>query len=306
MKTVRTIHRTTKFAFQNFWRNIWLTFATVLVFALTLVTINILIGLNQIAQTAIESVEDQIDVSVYFEQGTTEGIIFGAQEYLFSLSQVENVEYVSADDAYIRFLDRHKNNPDILQALDTVELNPFGGSLVVTATSPEHFDFILEALNNPTFGDSIKQKDFTDHKRVIERIENFTDRAMIFMYFLAGIFALIAILIVLNSIRVSIYTHREEIGIMKLVGANNSFVRLPFIIEAILMSLIATAITAAIVLPALQVIEPSLSTFFDGGEVGLYAYYTTNWLMIFGGQFAGLSILAMIASALALSRYLRF
>jgi len=283
-----------------------LTFATILVFALTLITINILIVLNQIAHKAIESVEDQIDVSVYFEQGTTESIIFGAQDYLLSLSQVENAEYVSADDAYIKFLERHKNNPEILQALDTVELNPFGGSLVVTATDPDHFDFILEALNNPTFGDSVKQKDFTDHKQVIARIENFTERAMVFMYFLAGIFALIAILIVLNSIRVSIYTHREEIGIMKLVGANNSFVRLPFIIEAILMSLVATGLTVAIVMPTLQAIEPSISTFFGGASVGLYDYYAINWLQIFGAQFVGLAIIATIASALALGRYLRF
>lgn len=306
MKTVRTIHRTTKFALQNFWRNIWLTFATILVFTLTLITINILIVLNQIAHQAIESVEDQIDVSVYFEQGTTEEIIFGAQDYLLSLAQVEDVRYVSADDAYVSFSQRHRNNPEILRALDTVELNPFGGELVVTAVDPNNFDFILEALNNPTFGDSIKQKDFTDHKQVIAKIESFTERAMIVIYILAGIFAFIASLIVLNSIRVSIYTHREEIGIMKLVGANNSFVRLPFIIEAILMSLVATGLTVALVLPVLQIIEPSISNFFTVTSIGLYDYYIVNWLPIFVSQFVGLAILATMASALALSRYLRF
>ena len=305
MKTARTIHRTTKFALQNFWRNIWLTLATVLVFALTLLTINILITLNHIAGSAIDSVEEKIDVSVYFKQGTSEALIFGASDYLSSLSQVETVEYVSEDEAFIRFSEQHSKNPEILLALDTVELNPFGGSLVTTARSPEDFGFILEALNNPTFGDSIKEKDFTDHQRIIERITSFTDNARIFMFFLAGIFAFIAILIVLNSIRVSIYTHREEIGIMKLVGASNSFVRLPFLIEAVFMSLLAVGITMAVVYPSLGVIEPVVSSFFESSSVGLRAYYASEGWMIFGGQFVGLAVLSILATTIALKRYMK-
>jgi len=305
MKTLRTIHRTTKFAFQNFWRNIWLTLATILVFVLTLVTINILLSMNYMTDVAINSVENRIDVSVYFDEEASEEIIIGAKDYLLALSQVKNVEYVSADEAYIRFTEANKNKPDVLRALDTIETNPLGGSLIITAHDTADFDFILEVLDNPTFGKYITRKDFSDHKVVIERIQNVTENIKLFMYFLAAVFAFIASLIVLNSIRVSIYTHKEEIAIMRLVGADNGFIRLPFIIESIIMSLLATVLTIALVLPSAKAAEPALSTFFDGTEIGMHAYFVTNWLTIFGTQFLILSALAILASIIAIRRYLR-
>ena len=130
---MRTLHRTTKFALQNIGRNIWLSVATVLVFVLTLSTINILITLHVLTDAAIQSVEDQIDVSVYFKKGTSEEIIFGAQDYVSSLSQVSKVEYVSGEEALKRFSERHRYDARILEALTVVETNPFGGELIVSA-----------------------------------------------------------------------------------------------------------------------------------------------------------------------------
>lgn len=305
MKSARTIHRTAKFAVQNFWRNIWLSIATILVFLLTLVTINMLVTLNVLTNAAIGSVEDQIDVSVYFEAGTSEEIIFGAQEYLQGLSQVELVEYVSAEEALVRFSQKHKNDSDILGALETVETNPFGGSLIVSATDTEDFAFILEALDNPTFSESIQEKDFDDHERIIERISGFTERVRIFAFGMGAVFVFIAMLIVFNAIRVAIYTHREEIGIMKLVGASNSFIRLPFLLEGVLFSFVATILMAAISYPVINVLEPSLSLFFDGQDIGLMAYYLHNWWFVFGLQFIGLSVLSAISASWAMNRYLK-
>ena len=305
MNSLRTIHRTTRFAFQNIWRNIWLSLATVVIFVLTLLTINLLLTLNVLTDAAIQNVEDRIDVSVYFEKGTTEDMIFGAHDYLAGLSQVEGVEYVSAEEALIRFSNKHSNNTDVISALDIVETNPFGGSLIVTAQNPEDFDFILEALNNPTFGEAIREKDFSDHENVIERINEVTSGIRLGAFVLAGVFTLIAVLIVLNSIRISIYTHREEIGIMRLVGASNSFIRLPFVLEAVVFSIVATFIAAAMIIPAAHAIEPQLNMFFGTSNVGLYDYYTQGALMVFGLQALGLAVLSVIASIFAMGRYLK-
>ncbi len=282
-----------------------MSIATILVFLLTLVTINMLVTLNVLTNTAIGSVEDQIDVSVYFEAGSSEEIIFGAQEYLQGLSQVEVVEYVSAEEALVRFSEKHRNDPEILGALETVEANPFGGSLIVKARDTEDFAFILEALDNPTFAESIQKKDFDNHQRIIDRIDAFTERLRVFAFGMGAVFVFIALLIVFNSIRVAIYTHREEIGIMKLVGASNSFIRLPFLLEGVLFSFVATAIMAAISFPVINLLEPSLSEFFDGQQVGLMAYYLQNWWFVFGLQFVGLSILSAISASWAMNRYLK-
>ncbi len=267
--------------------------------------VNVLVTLNVLTQTAVESVEDRIDVSIYFKQGTPEKTILEAQDYLLGLSQVADVDYVSSENAYTRFSDRHRNDASILSALDTVETNPFGGSLIIRAESPDDFEFILEALNNPTFGEEIQRQDFDDHEKIIERINGLTYRVRGLALVVGGIFVIIAVLIVFNSIRVAIYTHREEIGIMKLVGASNGFIRMPFILEAVFFSFIATATMAGVLVPLAQVVEPQLNSFFDGREVGLLAYYTANWWIIFGAQFGALVILSVLSAMVAMSRYLK-
>lgn len=294
-----------RFALQNAGRNIWLAVATVLVFVLMLLTVNILVGLNVLTQAAIASVEERIDVSVHFSKGTSEALVVAAQDYLSGLSQVKSVEYISAEEALQRFTQQRRANDDILRAIDTVGANPLGPELIITAHTPEDFAFILEALSNPTFGDAIEQKNFSDHEQMIELIRGVTYKVRLFVFGLAGVFALIAILIVLNSIRVSMYTHREEIGIMRLVGADNHFIRLPFALEGVIFSVVATVIAALIILPVTAAIQPALTSFFEGATVGLNEYYLAHWYWIFGLQALGLSLLAIIASTFAMGRYLK-
>jgi len=281
-----------------------LSIATILVFVLTLTMINLLIVVHVLTQTAVQQVEDRIDVSVYFKRGTSEPTILEAREYLLGLSQVRSAQYVSSEEAYTRFTQRHRNDSSIINALSTIESNPFGGSLVIQARAPEDFEFILEALNNPQFGDAIEQKDFEDHERIIARIRSVTDRVQWFALGVGAVFLVIAVLIVFNAIRIAIYTHREEIGIMKLVGASNSFIRLPFLLESLIFSLVSTLIMAAILLPALQVLDPQLSAFFGTASIGLTEYVFSNGFLVFGGQFIVLAALSVLSASVAMSRYL--
>ena len=304
MKSARTILRAFKFALQNFWRNIWLSLATILVFVLTLTMINMLVVVHVLTQAAVSQVEDRIDVSVYFKRGTTETTILGAREYLINLSQVRSAEYISSEEAYARFTERHRSDASIIGALNTIESNPFGGSLVIQARNPEDFAFILEALNNPQFGDAIEKKDFDDHERIITRIQLVTQRIQWFALGVGAVFLLIAALIVFNAIRIAIYTHREEIGIMKLVGASNGFIRLPFVLEALLFSIISTLIMMVALLPVLQVIEPPISTFFGTASIGLFSFFVSNGLVVFGGQFLIVAFLSVVSASVAMSRYL--
>ena len=143
MKTHRSFARAFAFALQNIKRNVWLSIATVLVFALALLSVHTLIVLRVLTNAAIRGVEERIDVSVYFKKGTADDIVFGARDYLVGLSQVSEVKYVSAEEARERFVNRHKADDEILESLNVIETNPFSGSLVVSAKSPRDFDFIL-------------------------------------------------------------------------------------------------------------------------------------------------------------------
>lgn len=298
-------YRVTQFAFQNFWRNFWLSLITVSMLLLTLVTINILLVLNVITDRAIELVEDRIEVSVYFYDYTEDTTVSAAVAYLRGLSEVRDVVIVSATEAYDQFTARHKNDAEIMASLQELGQNPFGPSLIVKAYSPEDFAEIIDALDNPQFRDFIREKDFSDYQNIVERIRSTTDRIRAFGIALAVVFLLIAILIVFNTVRIGIFIHREEIAIMRLVGASNWFIKAPFLLEMILLSLIAVILSAAIVYPAVAFIEPQLSVYFGADSAGLVDYFARHGLLIFGGQFLALVIVTMFSTGLAMRKYLK-
>jgi cell division transport system permease protein len=299
-----SVYRIIKFAFQNFWRNFWLSIITISMLVLTLLSVNILVTLNVVTEEAINVVEDRIEISVYFYPETSQERVSSAAGYLRGLQQVRDVEIVTRDEALTRFRNRHQNDQAILQSLEEIEGNPFGPSLVVKAYSADDFPFIIDTLENPQFRDDIREKDFANYESLIERIRDITDRVRMFGYGLSAVFLAIAVLIVFNTVRIGIFIHREEIGIMKLVGATNWFIRAPFLFEAILFSLFATAIVAAIMFPSVAAMEPRFNEFLGGQSVGLVDYYQNNAWQLFGIQFAILALINMISTSFAMRKYL--
>ena len=300
-----SLTRILKFAWQNFWRNGWLSFITITILVLALLNVNALIVLNVIGQRAVEAVESKLDLSVSFKPDTSEELIAEAQGYLTGLSQVRTITALTPDEVLAAFKDEHEDDPDVLASLEEIDGNPFGAQLVITAHDPNDFAFIVEALQHPQYAPSIEETDYTDYQVMIDRINETTRQIQKGGIVVGGIFTLIALLIVFNSIRVAIYTHREEIGIMRLVGASGFFVRAPFLTEALFYTLLAVAIAFAIVYPLLQVVEPSLDAFLGTTKTGLVSFYNQHLLTLLAAQFIGFAILTVLSTSLAMRRYLR-
>lgn len=299
-----TALRAVKFAFQNFGRNFWLSLITVSMLVLTLLTVNVVVALQQVAGKAIAFAEERVEASVYFYPSTSEERIASAAGYLRGLPQVRDVEVITADEALDRFRERHASDEAILESLGEVGGNPFGPTLVVKAYGADDFPLILDALDNPQFRNDIREKDFSSFEDIIDRIRSTTDRIQAFGLALSGAFLLIAVLIVFNTVRIAIFVHREEIGIMKLVGATDAFVRAPFLIECAIYSLLAVAVVAAVVVPIAAVTDPKLSEFFGGEPVGLLDFFVGNWYWVFGTQLVFLTLTNMLATAVAMRKYL--
>jgi len=303
---MRSVGRLLKFAAQSIFRNFWLSFVTTSVLLLTLFTVNMLIVMNVLADATINSIEDKVQVEVYFNQGTSQDIQKSVHGYLAALPQVKDVAVIPADEALEAFKTLHADDPEILAALEEVGGNPIGDSLLISAHNPDDFEFVLAALDSsPEYAPYIKEKNFADHKAVIERLSGFSDQVRLGGLGLAGFFALISVLIVFNTIRVAIYVHRDEIAVMKLVGAQDWFVRGPFLLEAIFYSAAATAIMAGICVFVLKVLEPQIRSFFAGVDVSLATYYWENAILIFGAQFLALAALSMITTLFAMRKYLK-
>ncbi|KKW33192.1 MAG: Efflux ABC transporter, permease protein [Candidatus Uhrbacteria bacterium GW2011_GWA2_53_10] len=298
-------YRVLKFAGQNIWRNFWLSLITVSMLVLTLFSINLLLILNLVTDRATEFIEQRIEVSVYFKAGTPQARATGAAGYLRGLSQVRDVEVVTPEEALQRFRVRHATDEAILRSLEEIGRNPFGPALIVRARTAADFSFVLDALDNPQFKNDIREKDFTNYEQIIQRIRQTTDRVRWFGLGISLIFLVIATMIIFNTVRIGIFIHREEIGIMKLVGATDWFVRMPFILEAIIYSLAATAIVAAVILPAIAGLEPKINAFFDGASVGIVEYFRKEGLLLFTIQFLALALLNIVSTRMAMRKYLR-
>jgi cell division transport system permease protein len=222
-----------------------------------------------------------------------------------SLPEVKDVEYVSPVQALDRFSEMYRKDELVVESLGEIGSNPFGATLVVKARSLDDYPKIMAALEDPAFADLIEEKDFDDRQVMIGRIEDVARKIEWTGLIVSAIFALITLLIVFNTIRVSIYTHRNEIGIMRLVGASDGFIRGPFYVEAIIWTAVAMAMALALVLPAMAVIQPYLQRFFDAATVDLISFYQVNALSVFGLQFLAIVVMSLLTTKMATARYLR-
>jgi len=299
-----SLARITKHAFQNLGRNLWLTVMTVSVLAVTLVSVNVLLSLNVIARAVSGSLEQRVDVSVYLTPTATEDEVHGVRTYLAGLPQVSVVTTIPPEEALAKFRERHKDDTAVIAALDEVGDNPLGTTLVVRAKSIDQYPAILAAIDHPAYRTIIQEKNFEDYTTLIARVQGIKDKIQQFGIAVLGVFALIALIITVNAMRVSIFTRRDEIGIMKLVGASGSFIRGPYIIESVLLSLIALVIAGAAVIGAVYAGTPYLSHFL-GADPGLLAFYRSNAFVVSASEFIALSALTVLASTYAVGRYMK-
>ena len=300
-----TFWRIVSYAWKNFFRNAWIGLATVFVLVLSLLSVNVVVGVGAIMDRAVKTLEDKVDVTVFFKEKTPDAVLQQAQFFMAGLPQVKNVELKTPEQALKDFKDRHQNDPKILAALAELDANPLGASMVVKAKSTDDYPFLLEALKNPQFDFAIESKSYDDHAAAITKVQEIGNSVRFFGIVLIGIFAIFSVLIVYNAIRVAIYTQREEIGIMRLVGASGAFVRMPFVLEGMFLALLALGFAALIVMGSIAFVEPRLIPVFDGADPGLRVFFLLNgWelALIEGGVLIGL---VAMSSWAAVGKYLK-
>jgi cell division transport system permease protein len=285
-------------------RNIWLTIVTIIILILALFSINMLVTVNVITKTAVDSIKDKIDINLYLKPNAEENKIMALKAEIGNFSQVKEISYISKGEALESFKTKHQGDPDILEALRQLGENPLTPTLIIKAKSIEQYDELITKLNKIE-SDIIESRNFAGHKLLLAKIDNLSRKVNKVGVFVSLIFVVISILVVYNAIKVAIYTHRREIGIMKLVGASNWFVKSPFLISSIIYSLIGVIITGAIFYAFLFVLQPYLETFFVGYGINIISYFNQNFLYIFGLEFLAAAFINILASFTAIGRYSR-
>jgi len=295
--------RILKYGLQNFLRNSWLSIATISVMVLTLLVFHGLIIFNTIADTAILSLQDKIDISVYFKNLATEDDILKVERSLERLKEVKAVEYISQDKALAVFKDRHKDDRTITTALNELEENPLLASLNVKANNPEHYSSIASYLTAPELSDVVEKVTYSQNKLAIDRLASIVNAFESTGFGIAIVLALVAALITFNTIRLAIYSNREELKIMRLVGASNGFINGPFIITGLIYGAVSAVISLVIAMPAVAAVSPYVDVFIP--ELALQAYFYGNFALLLGYQLLFGLILGSVSAAVAVRRYLK-
>jgi cell division transport system permease protein len=297
-----SIYRIIKFSLQDIGRNIWLSVATITILVLALLSVNILMTVRVISSDASSAVQEKIDISLYVKPDVPESEINALREQIQGMEKVKSVIYISKDQALQDFRDKHENNQEVLSALKELGQNPLSPSLVIIPQNISEANLLINELriiDNPI----IESRDFSDNTMVLSKIENITSRVNDIGLVIILIFILTSVLVVYNTVRVAIYTHKQEIEIMRLVGASNAFIYLPHAFTAFIYSLISTVIIIVIFYPFLTLLQPYLEVFFTGYNVNILTYFVDNFAYIFGIQLIAIFFINVVASLLAVRRY---
>lgn len=294
--------RVIKFSLQDVARNIWLSIITVIIITLALFSVNLLLTVKILTSSSVNAIKEKVDVSLYLKSEAPEDSILALKSQIANLNSVKRVEYVSKQAAIESFRAKHKNNQEILQALLELGKNPLSPSLIIKPKDINNYDELIISLNKID-NDIIESRNFDDHKAILTKINNIAQKANQAGLFISSLFVLITVLVVYNAVRVAIFTHKREIGIMKLVGASTWFIRAPYLISGLIYALLGVIMIIIIIYPFLNLIQPYLATFFSGFEVNLLAYYNANFLLIFGLEFLAASLINVMASLVAVGKY---
>lgn len=293
---------------KNFARGGAVSAATVLIMTVTLAIIGSLIFLSALLTFTLDTIKDKVDVSVYFVTTASEADILSVKDRLENLPQVSNVSYTSAEDALIAFREKHANDQLTLQALEELGGNPLDASLSVRAKDPSEYESIVNFLEaSPALsvgGASIVDRiNYAQNKEVIDRLSLAIRATREIGFAIVILFAIASILIAFATVRLAIYTAKDEIGVMRLVGASNAYIQGPFIVTGVITGVFAALLVLLLLWPITLYTGSKTSDWFGG--FNLASYYAGNFALIFVIIMGSSIVLGAVASVFAIRRYLK-
>ena len=292
-----------------------MTFSSILMMTVTLFTLGIVLFVGVMLNTTLADLRDKADMSVYFTTDAPQEQILALQKQLQSLPEVSQATYISADDELAAFRARHADDQLTLQALDELGTNPLGAVLQIKAYDIKQYDTIAQYLktqsaigsstDSTSYASIIDRVDYFDaqHQEAVARLASITDSAQKIGFIIVIILVLTTIAISFNTVRLAIYTAREEISVMRLVGAGTAYIRAPFMVEGVLYGIFAGLLTLALLYPLGWWLGNATQNFFGG--VNVFQYYVSHFALLFLIMVGSGALLGAIASFLAVRRYLK-
>ncbi|MDO8492205.1 MAG: permease-like cell division protein FtsX [bacterium] len=302
-----SIKRITRSGFINFWRNGFVSFSSVSTMTITLSVIGLLIFSSALFKSSLEQLKNKVDINVYFVTSAPESDILALKNDIKTMPEVKSADYVSREEVLSEFKIRHENDQLTLQALEELGENPFGATLNIRAKETSQYESItkfLESKSGTAVGATsiISKINYYDNKKAIDSLTGIIEAGKLIGTVIVSIFITISIIVTFVMIQLVIYISREEVSVMRLVGASTTYIRGPLVVTGIMYGVIAGFVTLIILYIIAYYLASGTAAFFGG--INILSYYVKNFpqilLIILGsGVFLG-----AISSYLAVRRHL--
>lgn len=293
--------------YRNFLRSGFTSISSILVSTITLFVIASLIFVQATLNKTLTDIKEKVDVTVYFVPDADETVILDLQSEIEKLPQVSKVTYTTATQALIDFKDKHSNDYLTLQALDELSDNPLGASLNIKAHDPAQYETISAYFDNQdTISKGtlsiIDKIDYSQNKLVIDKLNSLIEGSLKLGFILALVLIIISLIITFNTIRLIIFMSRDEINVMKLVGADSSYIRGPFVVSGVIVGIISAIITILLFIPISIYLGNTITSFIG---INLFTYFKQNFFQLLIILIIIGSSLGAVSSAVAIRRYLK-
>ena len=293
--------RVFKMSMVSLWRNRLLSLATTVTIVLALFIISVFSLTIIIANKSATMLKEKVDLTVYLKDADTNDQVSAFKDIIKSRPEVKSVKYLSKDDALAAWQKSHADNSDIANVISASD-NPLPRSFEIQTVNPEQIETVANFLDNQDYASLIQEISYKKTKDIVDRLIRITGFIKTLGLALSLIFMLVSVLIVYNTLRLTIYNRSDEIEIMKLVGASNSYVRVPFMIEGMAYGFLGAIISSIIFYTVYQMSLPPAEQYLEISGLSS-SLFESLWLIIVL-QFAIGLIMGALCSMVAMRRYL--
>ncbi|MDO8503060.1 MAG: permease-like cell division protein FtsX [bacterium] len=300
---ITSLKRVIRAGWQGFFRDGGLVFVTIFTMTSTILLASSLFLFRDVSHLLITSLREKADFSVYFKEDAPEDDVFLVRDELANIPEVKDVSYISKEQALAEFTARHKDDIVLMGSVQEVGGNPFLSSLKIKVLEASQYQAVAGFLENPNFKDVIEKIDYQDRKPLIERLFSFSSTIDKGGIILSIILFLVAILVSFNTIRLSIYSLREEIKIQRLVGAENWFIRGPFLAQGVIVGVFSALASLLVSSFLIWFLSPKVAILFSG--LNLFAIFINHFWLILLLQLATGIGLGTISASLSVRKYLK-
>jgi len=300
--------RVARYGLIGFIRNGFVSLAAILIMSITLFVLATLLISGAALSSVLSQLTNNVDVTVYFTTTATEDQMAQLQKSVQALPEVASVTFESSDQALAAFQARHANDQLTMQALQELGDNPLGASLEIRAKETSQYGTIAQYLNSQQssgtdVGNAIDTVNFAQNKTAIDRLTGIINTSRTLGFAIAIVLGLASLLIAFNTIRLAIYTARDEIEVMNLVGASHWYVRGPFMVAGVLYGVISALIVLVLLYPLTLWLGPGSEQFL--GSFNVFSYFVTSFPVLFLVVMGSGIALGGLSSYLAVHRYLQ-